>query len=63
MYPDLGGLRMFRVTMLVPGFSSGDWWEKFGTIPASKNIEEWGEGKGVPMFSGIPSSVWGSMPL
>ncbi len=33
--------------MLTPGFSSDDWPDQFGAIPATRSIEEWAEGKGV----------------
>ena len=33
--------------MPAPGFSSDDWPAQFGTIPATKSFEEWGEDKGV----------------
>ena len=37
--------------MLAPGFSSDDWPDQFGAIPATKSFEEWAEGKGVLIAS------------
>ena len=33
--------------MLTPAFSSDDWPDQFGAIPATRSTEEWAEGKGV----------------
>ena len=37
--------------MLAPGFSSDDWPDQFGAIPATTSYEEWGEDKGVLIAS------------
>ena len=44
--PNLGGLRMSQVAVLAPGFSSDDWPDQVGVIPATKSFEEWGEDQG-----------------
>ena len=49
--PNLGGLRFSQVAVLAPGFSSDDWPDQFGAIPATKSFEEWGEDKGVLIAS------------
>ena len=49
--PNLGGLRFSQVAVLAPGFSSDDWPDQFGTIPATQSFEEWGEDKGVLIAS------------
>ena len=42
---------MSQVAVLAPGFSSDDWPDQFGVIPATKSFEEWGQGKGVLIAS------------
>ena len=49
--PNLGGLRFSQAAVLAPGFSSDDWPDQFGAIPATKSFEEWGEDKGVLIVS------------
>ena len=49
--PNLGGLKMSQVAVLAPGFSSDDWPDQFGAIPATRSFDEWGEGKGVLVAS------------
>ena len=45
--PDPGGLGFIQIAVLAPGFSSEDWPDLFGAIPAMKSLEGWGGGKGV----------------
>ena len=42
---------MSQVAVLAPGFSSGDWPDQFGAIPATKSFEEWDGNKGVLIAS------------
>ena len=49
--PNLGGLKMSQVAVLAPGFSSDEWPDRFGAIPATRSFDEWGEGKGVLVAS------------
>ncbi|MCY4575638.1 MAG: hypothetical protein OXC55_03405, partial [Chloroflexi bacterium] len=49
--PNLGGLRFSQVAVLAPGYSSDDWPDQFGAIPATMSFEEWGEDNGVLIAS------------
>ena len=49
--PNLGGLKFSQVAVLAPGYSSHDWPEQFGAVPATTSFEEWNENKGVLIAS------------
>ena len=49
--PNLGGLKFSQVAVLAPGYSSHDWPEQFGAVPATTSFEEWNENKGVLLAS------------
>ena len=49
--PNLGGLKMSQVAVLAPGYSSGEWPDRFGRIPVAKDYEQWSQDEGVLMDS------------